>query len=79
MQRSTSADHHTKCRSYDSGPFHPCDIDDDKLHDVLQFAGGELSDEVLYPERAGTCPELQCAGLGAGGRAHVQWRRERCL
>jgi hypothetical protein len=64
----------SKRRSSFSRTFDPRHFNCHELHDVLQFAGGELSNQVLHSKRAGAAPKHPSAGVGGGRFAHFQFR-----
>ena len=75
LRRCIGADcDNSKRRSSFCRTFDPCHFNCHELHDVLQFAVRELSNQVLHSERAGTAPKHQSAGVGGGRFAHFQFR-----
>jgi hypothetical protein len=57
VRSCAGTDHDPKCRCSHAGTFNSRYFDYDQLHDVLQFPGGELSNQVLHSECAGATPE----------------------
>jgi hypothetical protein len=75
LRRCIGADcDNSKRRSSFCRTFDPCHFNCHELHDVLQLAGGELSNQVLHSKRAGAAPKHPSAGVGGGRFAHFQFR-----
>jgi hypothetical protein len=75
LRRCIGADcDNSKRRSSFCRTFDPCHFNCHELHDVLQFAVRELSNQVLHSKRAGAAPKHPSAGVGGGRFAHFQFR-----